>query len=105
MPEVANYETEDDWMAACVPARIDEGPGIGEEGLAVLEVRVSGEDESQVTGGRLVVPASRDPDVVVRAIAEEQVSLLPATPSSSPAISLTPSCGFLLASLITFTLI
>ena len=25
MPEVASYDNEKDWMAACVPTRIDEG--------------------------------------------------------------------------------
>jgi acyl-coenzyme A synthetase/AMP-(fatty) acid ligase len=37
--------------------------------------------QAVLTAGRLVVPASRDPDVVVKAIAEEQVSILPATPT------------------------
>jgi acyl-CoA synthetase (AMP-forming)/AMP-acid ligase II len=37
--------------------------------------------QSLLTGGRLVVPASRDPDTVARAIAEEQVAILPATPT------------------------
>lgn len=34
-----------------------------------------------LTGGRVVVPLSRDPDVVARAVADEQVSILPATPT------------------------
>ncbi|MFM6128089.1 MAG: AMP-binding protein, partial [Sphaerospermopsis kisseleviana] len=37
--------------------------------------------QSLLTGGRLVVPASRDPDVVARALVEEQVAILPATPT------------------------
>jgi len=37
--------------------------------------------QALLTGGRLVVPASRDPDVVARALADEQVSILPATPT------------------------
>lgn len=37
--------------------------------------------QSLLTGGRLVVPASRDPDVVARALVEEQVSILPSTPT------------------------
>ena len=34
-----------------------------------------------LTGGTLVVPASRDPDVVARALVGEQVAVLPATPT------------------------
>ena len=34
-----------------------------------------------LTGGRLIVPASRDPDCVARAAADEDVSILPATPT------------------------
>ena len=37
--------------------------------------------QSMLTGGTLVVPASRDPDVVARALAEDGVSILPATPT------------------------
>jgi len=37
--------------------------------------------QALLTGGRLVVPASRDPDVVAGAIAAESVSILPATPT------------------------
>jgi len=37
--------------------------------------------QAVLTAGRVVVPASRDPDVVVRAIGEEKVSILPATPT------------------------
>jgi acyl-CoA synthetase (AMP-forming)/AMP-acid ligase II len=37
--------------------------------------------QALLTGGRLVVPASRDPDVVARAIAEESAAILPATPT------------------------
>jgi len=37
--------------------------------------------QALLTGGRLVVPASRDPDVVARAIADEAVAVLPATPT------------------------
>jgi acyl-CoA synthetase (AMP-forming)/AMP-acid ligase II len=37
--------------------------------------------QSLLTGGRLVVPASRDPDTVARAIVDEQVAILPATPT------------------------
>jgi acyl-CoA synthetase (AMP-forming)/AMP-acid ligase II len=37
--------------------------------------------QALLTGGRLVVPASRDPDVVAKALAEEQVAILPATPT------------------------
>ncbi|MFM9058545.1 MAG: class I adenylate-forming enzyme family protein [Planctomycetaceae bacterium] len=37
--------------------------------------------QALLTGGRLVVPASRDPDVVARAIADETVAILPATPT------------------------
>jgi acyl-CoA synthetase (AMP-forming)/AMP-acid ligase II len=37
--------------------------------------------QAVLTGGRLVVPASRDPDVVAKALAEEQVAILPATPT------------------------
>ncbi len=37
--------------------------------------------QSLLTGGRLVVPASRDPDAVLRAILDEQATVLPATPT------------------------
>ena len=37
--------------------------------------------QSLLTGGRLVVPASRDPDAVLRAIVDEQATVLPATPT------------------------
>jgi len=37
--------------------------------------------QALLTGGRLVVPASRDPDVVLRAIVAEQATVLPATPT------------------------
>ncbi|MFM9026214.1 MAG: class I adenylate-forming enzyme family protein [Planctomycetaceae bacterium] len=37
--------------------------------------------QALLTGGRLVVPASRDPDVVARSIADEAVAVLPATPT------------------------
>jgi acyl-CoA synthetase (AMP-forming)/AMP-acid ligase II len=37
--------------------------------------------QSLLTGGTLVVPASRDPDVIARAIADESVAILPATPT------------------------
>lgn len=37
--------------------------------------------QSALTGGRLVAPASRDPDTVLRAIVEEGVSILPGTPT------------------------
>ena len=37
--------------------------------------------QALLTGGTLVVPASRDPDVVARAIVEESVAILPATPT------------------------
>ena len=37
--------------------------------------------QALLTGGRLVVPASRDPDVVARAVVEEAVAILPATPT------------------------
>jgi acyl-CoA synthetase (AMP-forming)/AMP-acid ligase II len=34
-----------------------------------------------LTGGRVIVPASRDPDCVARAAADENVTILPATPT------------------------
>ena len=34
-----------------------------------------------LTGGTLVVPASRDPDVIARSLIEDNVSILPATPT------------------------
>ncbi len=37
--------------------------------------------QALLTGGRAVVPESRDPDRVARAVVEEQVSILPATPT------------------------
>ena len=37
--------------------------------------------QSLLTGGRLVMPASRDPDIVAQAITEEEVAILPATPT------------------------
>ncbi len=37
--------------------------------------------QAMLTGGWLVVPASRDPDVVAKALADEHVSMLPATPT------------------------
>jgi len=37
--------------------------------------------QSLLTGGRLVVPALRDPDTVARAIVDEQAVILPATPT------------------------
>lgn len=37
--------------------------------------------QALLTGGRLVVPASRDPDVVAKALGEEGVAILPATPT------------------------
>lgn len=37
--------------------------------------------QAMLTGGRVVVPETRDPDTVARAIVEEQVAVLPATPT------------------------
>jgi len=37
--------------------------------------------QAVLTGGRVVVPASRDPDRVARAVVEEGVTILPATPT------------------------
>jgi acyl-CoA synthetase (AMP-forming)/AMP-acid ligase II len=37
--------------------------------------------QALLTAGRLVVPASRDPDTVARAIVDEAVTILPATPT------------------------
>ncbi|NBW86423.1 MAG: long-chain fatty acid--CoA ligase [Planctomycetia bacterium] len=37
--------------------------------------------QALLTGGRLVVPASRDPDTVARALVDERVAILPATPT------------------------
>jgi acyl-CoA synthetase (AMP-forming)/AMP-acid ligase II len=37
--------------------------------------------QSLLTGGRLVIPASRDPDVVADALVREEVAVLPATPT------------------------
>ena len=37
--------------------------------------------QALLTGGRVVVPATRDPDRVARAVADEEVSILPATPT------------------------
>lgn len=37
--------------------------------------------QAMLTGGRLVVPASREPDTVARALADEAVAILPATPT------------------------
>ena len=37
--------------------------------------------QALLTAGRLVVPASRDPDLVAKACVEEEVSILPATPT------------------------
>jgi acyl-CoA synthetase (AMP-forming)/AMP-acid ligase II len=37
--------------------------------------------QALLTGGTLVVPASRDPDVVAEALVAEQVAILPATPT------------------------
>lgn len=37
--------------------------------------------QSLLTGGRLVVPAGRDPDTVARAMVDEQAAILPATPT------------------------
>ena len=37
--------------------------------------------QALLTGGRLVVPASRDPDTVARALVEQAVAVLPATPT------------------------
>jgi acyl-CoA synthetase (AMP-forming)/AMP-acid ligase II len=37
--------------------------------------------QAMLTGGWLVVPASRDPDVVAKSLADEHVSILPATPT------------------------
>ncbi|MFM7035363.1 MAG: class I adenylate-forming enzyme family protein [Planctomycetia bacterium] len=37
--------------------------------------------QSVLTGGRLVVPASREPDVVLRAIIDEAVAIIPSTPT------------------------
>jgi len=37
--------------------------------------------QALLTGGRVVVPASRDPDTVLRAIVEERATVLPATPT------------------------
>ncbi len=47
--------------------------------------------QALLTGGRLVVPASRDPDVVARALAEEAVSILPARPRSCGGCSPQPT--------------
>lgn len=38
MPEVANYETEKEWMAACVPARIGEGNEQDQAAAACLNI-------------------------------------------------------------------
>jgi acyl-CoA synthetase (AMP-forming)/AMP-acid ligase II len=37
--------------------------------------------QALLTGGRVVVPESRDPDAVARAVTTEEVSILPATPT------------------------
>jgi acyl-CoA synthetase (AMP-forming)/AMP-acid ligase II len=37
--------------------------------------------QALLTGGRLIVPASRDPDIVLRSIVDEQAAVLPATPT------------------------
>jgi acyl-CoA synthetase (AMP-forming)/AMP-acid ligase II len=37
--------------------------------------------QALLTGGRLVIPASRDPDAVARSVVDEGVSILPATPT------------------------
>ena len=37
--------------------------------------------QALLTGGRLVMPSSRDPDTVARALADEGVAVLPATPT------------------------
>ena len=37
--------------------------------------------QSLLTGGRLVIPASRDPDAVAKALVSESVAVLPATPT------------------------
>jgi acyl-CoA synthetase (AMP-forming)/AMP-acid ligase II len=37
--------------------------------------------QAMLTGGCVVVPASRDPDVVARAVVDRQVTVLPATPT------------------------
>jgi acyl-CoA synthetase (AMP-forming)/AMP-acid ligase II len=37
--------------------------------------------QALLTGGRLIVPASRDPDTVLRSIVDEQAAVLPATPT------------------------
>ncbi len=37
--------------------------------------------QALLTGGRIVVPASRDPDQVAKAVVVEEVSILPATPT------------------------
>jgi acyl-CoA synthetase (AMP-forming)/AMP-acid ligase II len=37
--------------------------------------------QALLTGGRLVVPASRDPDTVARSLVDERVAILPATPT------------------------
>jgi acyl-CoA synthetase (AMP-forming)/AMP-acid ligase II len=37
--------------------------------------------QALLTGGRIVVPASRDPDVVATSLAKEHVTILPATPT------------------------
>ncbi len=37
--------------------------------------------QALLTGGRIVVPASRDPDTVVRAVVDDEVAILPGTPT------------------------
>ena len=37
--------------------------------------------QALLTGGRIVVPASRDPDTVVRSLVDDDIAILPATPT------------------------
>jgi acyl-CoA synthetase (AMP-forming)/AMP-acid ligase II len=72
------------WDAVLASARLaEQWQGIGWL-LAYDATRWAGIQvwaQSLLTGGRLVVPASRDPDVVAQAILREEVAILPATPT------------------------
>jgi acyl-coenzyme A synthetase/AMP-(fatty) acid ligase len=72
------------WDAVLASARLaEQWQGIGWL-LAYDATRWAGIQvwaQSLLTGGRLVVPASRDPDVVAQAILKEEVAILPATPT------------------------
>jgi len=63
MPNVADYDTEDEWMAACVPTRIDEGDEQDQAVAVCLNIwrnRNKAMDAYKMTKGELLDAAERE---------------------------------------------